>query len=132
MLPGNSSAILNNSTSIAIVGVSDKPERASYLVAKYLIEQSNYTIFLVNPLLTDLFGKPVYSSLGEIPARVDIVDIFRRVEEMPELLDQAIAIGAKVFWMQLGLRDPATAKVGEAAGLHVVQDLCIKVEHEKL
>ncbi len=132
MLPIDSSAILNNSASIAIVGVSDKPERASYQVAKYLIRQSGYTIFLVNPLLTNLFGKQVYPSLGEIPGQVDIVEIFRRVEEMPELLDQAIAIGAKVFWMQLGLRDPEVAKIGEAAGLQVVQDLCIKIEHEKL
>jgi len=124
--------LLRNSLSIAIVGVSDKPDRASNQVAQYMVEHTNYTLYFVNPAIKELFGQPVYASLTDIPAHVDIVDVFRKVEDMPPILDEAIAIGARTFWMQLGLRDEALAKVGEEAGLTVVQDKCIKIEHQKL
>jgi len=124
--------LLRNSQSIAIVGVSDKPDRASNQVAQYLADHSDYTLYFVNPVIKELFGQPVYASLTDIPAHVDIVDVFRKVEDMPPILDEAIAIGARTFWMQLGLRDDALAKVGEEAGLTVVQDMCIKIEHQKI
>jgi len=124
--------LLRNSQSIAIVGVSDKPDRASNQVAQYLVEHSNYTLYFVNTAIKELFGQPVYASLTDIPAHVDIVDVFRKVEDMPPILDEAISIGAKAFWMQLGLRDEALAKTGEEAGLSVVQDQCIKIEHQKI
>ena len=124
--------LLRNSKSIAIVGVSDKPDRASNQVAQYLVDHSNYTLYFVNPAIKELFGQPVHASLSDIPANVDIVDVFRKVEDMPPILDEAIAIGAKAFWMQLGLRDDALAKAGEEAGLTVVQDKCIKIEHQNL
>jgi len=124
--------LLCNCQSIAIVGVSDKPDRASNQVAQYMVDHSTYTLYFVNPAIKELFGQPVYASLTEIPAHVDIVDVFRKVEDMPPILDEAISIGAKAFWMQLGLRDEALAKTGEEAGLTVVQDKCIKIEHQKI
>ena len=124
--------LLRNSQSIAIVGVSDKPDRASNQVAQYLVDHSNYTLYFVNPAIKELFGQPVFASLTDIPDRVDIVDVFRKVEDMPPILNEAIAIGAKAFWMQLGLREDALAKAGEEAGLTVVQDKCIKIEHQKI
>ena len=124
--------LLRNSKSIAIVGVSDKPDRASNQVAQYLVDHSNYTLYFVNPAIKELFGQPVFASLTDIPDRVDIVDVFRKVEDMSPILDEAISIGAKAFWMQLGLRDDALAKAGEEAGLTVVQDKCIKIEHQKI
>ena len=124
--------LLRNSLSIAIVGVSDKPDRASNQVAQYMVEHTNYTLYFVNPAIKELFGQPVYASLTDIPDRVDIVDVFRKVEDMPPILDETISIGAKAFWMQLGLRDEALAKAGEEAGLTVVQDKCIKIEHQKI
>lgn len=125
--------VLSKSQTIAIVGVSDKVDRPSYGVAKYLLEKSDYTIYLVNPNLTELFGQRVYASLSEVSeagVQIDIVDVFRRVEDMPQILDESIALGAKTFWMQLGLRDEVLREKGEAAGLAVIQDLCIKIEHE--
>jgi len=124
--------LLRNSLSIAIVGISDKPDRASNQVAQYLVDHSDYTLYFVNPAIKELFRQPVYASLTEIPAHVDIVDVFRKVEDMPPILDEAISIGAKAFWMQLGLRDEALAKTGEEAGLTVVQDKCIKIEHQRI
>ena len=124
--------ILRRAKTIAIVGVSDKPDRASNQVAKYLVEHSTYTLFFVNPLLKELFDQPVYASLSDIPDHIDIVDVFRKVEDMPEILDEAIAIGAEIFWMQLGLRDEVLAQTAKNAGLKVVQDMCIKIEHQKL
>ena len=124
--------LLRNSQSIAIVGVSDKPDRASNQVAQYLVVHSDYMLYFVNPAIKELFGQPVYASLSDIPDRVDIVDVFRKVEDMPPILNEAIAIGAKAFWMQLGLREDALAKAGEEAGLSVVQDKCIKIEHQKI
>jgi predicted CoA-binding protein len=134
MTPTAANELLHSAKTIAIVGVSNKADRPSYGVAEYLMKNSNYDLFFVNPAITELFGKPVYPSLeavSEVSARIDIVDVFRKIEDMPGILDEAIAIGAKSFWMQLGLRDDALADRGRAAGLIVIQDLCIKIEHEK-
>jgi len=127
--------LLKSAKTIAIVGVSDKADRPSNGVARYLLENSNYTLYFVNPALKELLGHPVYSSLAEVlevTPGIDIVDVFRKIEDMPAILDEAIAVGAGAFWMQLGLRDDALANKATAAGMQVVQDKCIKIEHERL
>jgi predicted CoA-binding protein len=127
--------LLKSAKTIAIVGVSDKADRPSNGVARYLLENSNYTLFFVNPVLKELFGQPVFGSLEEVRAVspvIDIVDVFRKIEDMPGVLEEAIAIGAGAFWMQLGLRDDLLAAKAIAAGMQVVQDKCIKIEHQRL
>ena len=127
--------LLTSAKAIAIVGVSDKADRPSNGVARYLLENSNYTLYFVNPALKELLGHPVYSSLAEVlevTPGIDIVDVFRKIEDMPAVLDEAIAVGAGAFWMQLGLRDDALANKATAAGMQVVQDKCIKIEHERI
>jgi len=127
--------LLHSAKTIAIVGVSDKADRPSNGVARYLLENSNYTLFFVNPVLKELFGQPVFSSLEEVRAVspvIDIVDVFRKIEDMPGVLDKAIAIGAGAFWMQLGLSDDLLAVKAIAAGMQVVQNRCIKIEHQRL
>jgi len=127
--------LLKSAKTIAIVGVSDKADRPSNGVARYLLENSNYTLYFVNPALKELLGHPVYSSLAEVlevTPGIDIVDVFRKIEDMPAVLDEAIAVGAGAFWMQLGLRDDALANKATAAGMQVFQDKCIKIEHERL
>lgn len=131
----NSSELLETFRSIAIVGVSDKPDRPSHQVAKYLLEQSEYSIYLVNPSLTTLFGRKVYANLSVLQEEVgdiDIVDVFRRQEELQPVYEEAKKIGAKVFWMQLGLKDPEIVADGDLSGIEVVEDQCIKVVHQAL
>jgi len=127
--------VLTTSKAIAIVGVSDKPDRPSNGVAEYLLHNSQYDLYFVNPAITQLFGRPVYPNLTEAAAvagQIDVVDVFRKVEDMDPILDEAIAIGAKTFWMQLGLKSEALAAKGESAGLTVIQDKCIKIELENI
>jgi uncharacterized protein len=123
--------ILRLPKTIAVVGISDKPERDSHTVAKYLQDQM-YRVIPVNPKLERALNRPCYPSLRDIPERVDIVDIFRRSEAVPEIVDDAIAIGAKVVWMQLGVVHEAAAEKAEQAGLKTVMHRCIKVEHRRL
>ena len=134
MDPSGVHKALTDSKIIAIVGVSDKPDRPSYGVAKYLNENTDFTLVFVNPAISELFGQSVYPTLTAAAqdASIDVVDVFRRVEDMGPILDEAIAIGAKVFWMQLGLRSDELAAKGEAAGITVIQDKCIKIELENL
>ena len=124
--------LLSTAKTIAIVGVSDKTDRPSNQVARYLLENSDYAVYFVNPLIKELFGQEVFASLADIPVKIDIVDVFRRIEDMPEILEESIEIGAGAFWMQLGLRDEVLAEVARSAGLTVVQDKCLKIEHQKL
>ena len=124
--------LLSTAKTIAIVGVSDKTDRPSNQVARYLLENSDYAVYFVNPLIKELFGQEVFASLADIPVKIDIVDVFRRIEDMPEILDESIEIGAGAFWMQLGLRDEVLAEVARSAGLTVIQDKCLKIEHQKL
>lgn len=127
--------VLTASKVIAIVGVSDKPDRPSNGVARYLLEHTEYDLYFVNPLINELFGRPVYPTLSEaaeVAGKIDIVDVFRKVEDMGPILDEAISIGAKNFWMQLGLKSEALAEKGELVGLTVIQDKCIKIEIENL
>jgi predicted CoA-binding protein len=124
--------LLRESKSVAIVGVSDNPDRPSYGVARYLLEHSHYEIYFVNPLLYEVFGKPVYKSLKEIPAHIDIVDVFRKPADCPEVLAESIDIGASSIWLQLGIFVPEVDSAGNAAGLKVVMDRCIKIDYAAL
>jgi predicted CoA-binding protein len=123
--------ILENSRTIAIVGLSDKPERDSFRVASYL-KDHGYTIIPVNPTKMEILGEKAYPDLASIPTQVDVVDIFRKVDAIPGIVDEAIRIQAKVIWMQLGLAHNESARKATEAGLSVVQSKCLKVEHQKL
>ncbi|WP_299166513.1 CoA-binding protein [uncultured Arthrobacter sp.] len=123
--------ILRNAESIAIVGASDKPSRASYFVATYLQSSSPYRLYFVNPTATEILGQPVYKSLADLPERPDIVDVFRRHDDLPSVLDEAKAVDAKALWLQLGSWHEDVARNAEAAGLNVVMDRCIKIEHAR-
>jgi hypothetical protein len=126
------SELLRESKSVAIVGISDKPDRPSYGVARYLLENSHYEIYFVNPLLDEVFGKKVYKSLKEIPVHIDIVDVFRKPADCPEVLAESIDIGASSIWLQLGITVPEVGSAGNAAGLKVVMDRCIKIDYAAL
>jgi predicted CoA-binding protein len=132
--------ILNDSKTIAIVGLSNKPDRASYGVAAYLQEQG-YRILPVNPAYAgeEILGEKVYASLQEAAdamapsgTRIDIVDCFRKSEDIPPLARDAIAIRAGCLWMQLEIENQAAADLARAAGLDVVMNHCLKIEHRKL
>jgi uncharacterized protein len=112
---------------VAVVGLSAKPDRASYRVAQYL-QEHGYRIVPVNPGCQEILGERCYAGLRDIPFPVDIVDIFRKVDAIPEIVADAIAVGAKVVWMQLGLEEPQSARQAKQAGLQVVMDLCMKIE----
>jgi len=120
--------ILSNYKVVAIVGVSDKPERDSYVVAKYLHE-NGYKIIPVNPNISSLFGLKAYPNLTAVPENVEIVDIFRKPEVVPDIVKEAIAKGAKVIWMQKGIVNNAAAEEARKHGLKVVMDRCMMVEH---
>jgi predicted CoA-binding protein len=122
-------AILTSARTIAVVGLSDKPERPAYTVPAYL-QQAGYTIIPVNPTITEALGQKAYASLADIPEPVDVVQIFRRPEFIPEIVDQAIAQGAKVVWMQEGIVNEEAAAAAEAAGLTVVMDACMREMHQ--
>jgi hypothetical protein len=121
-------SIFAESKRVAVVGVSDNPARASHHIAKYLIDQG-FTVIPVNPALQEIFGLRCYPDLLSAPGPIEIVDIFRRVEFIPEIVEQAIKVGAKAVWMQSGLVDETSAERARLAGLKVVMDRCIMVEH---
>ncbi len=123
--------ILRQNHTVAIVGLSDKPDRPSHMVAKHLKERG-YRIIPVNPQTKEMLGEVSYPDLLSIPHPVDVVDIFRRSEDVPPIVDQAIKIGAKVVWMQEGIINEEAAKKAREAGLEVVMDKCMKKEHEKM
>ena len=123
--------ILKASKTIAVVGLSANWWRPSFFAAKYLQERG-YRVVPVNPQYPEILGEKSYPSLREIPFKIDVVDCFRKSEEIPALADEAIAIGAKVLWMQLGVINQAAAEKAEAAGLEVVMDRCMKIEHGRL
>lgn len=124
--------ILDETRSIAIVGASSNPSRASYFVATYLLSSSaDYRVYLVNPRETEILGQPVYPSLQELPDVPDLVDVFRRSDDLPPIAKEAVDIGARTFWAQLGLWSAEAAQVAAAAGLNVVMDRCTKIEHAR-
>lgn len=126
-----SSEILNSSRVVAMVGLSAKPERPSHRVASYLKEQ-RYKIIPVNPEEKEIVGETSYPDLASIPERVDVVDIFRRSEEVPAIVEGAIKIGAKAVWMQEGVVNEAAASRAREAGLMVIMDRCMRKEHLRL
>lgn len=124
--------VLQRARTIAVVGLSDRPERPSHAVARYL-QRAGYRVIPVNPnLRSAVLGEQPYASLRAIAGHVDIVDIFRRPEFVPEVVEDAIAIGADVVWMQFGATNPAAAQRASAAGLGVVMDRCLAIEHRRL
>lgn len=127
--------ILRDTRSIAIVGMSDKISRASYFVATYLLSSSRYTVYFVNPILAakgkEVLRQKVYASLEDLPEVPDMVEIFRRNEDLPGVVQEAIDLGAKTVWMQLGSWNEDAAHLGENAGLNVVMDRCVKIEHAR-
>jgi predicted CoA-binding protein len=124
-------AILRRTRTVAIVGMSANPARASHFVATYLAGASEWTIWYVNPGETEILGQRVYPSLADLPGAPDIVDTFRRIDDLPSVADGAIACGAATLWFQLGLRHDAAAERAASAGLDVVQDRCLKIEHAR-
>ncbi len=124
-------ALMRRSRHIAIVGMSDKPDRASHFVATYLLGATDYEVSFVNPRIDEVLGRRVYPSLDSLPSAPDIVDVFRRQDDLAAVTDEAIAAGARSIWFQLGLRDDKVAATAAAAGLDVVQDRCLKIEHAR-
>ena len=125
-------AILQRAKTIAMVGASSNKARPSNFVATYLLSSStDYTVWFVNPRETQILGQPAYPSLAELPGRPDIVDVFRRNQDLPSVAEEAIAAGAGVFWAQLGLWNPDAAAIAHAAGLQVVMNRCVKIEHAR-
>lgn len=122
--------ILRGSKTIAVVGLSSNPMRASHEVAAYL-KSAGYRIIPVNPNETEVLGEKAYARLEDVPEPVDIVDVFRRAEEVPAVAESAIGIKAKVLWMQLGIENAEAAERARAAGLVVVEDACLLVEHKR-
>lgn len=135
-MPATSAAdaerLLRVARTIAVVGVSPRPDRPSHDVAAYLIS-AGYTVYLVNPAEEGpILGLPVYDSLVELPERVDIVDVFRRPQLVPPVVQDAIAAGAGAVWMQLEIINEEAAQTARDAGLEVVMDRCTKIDHEAL
>jgi len=126
--------ILHDNRRIAVVGISAEWHRPSYFVGKYLLEHG-YTMIPVNPKYAEVLGQRCYPDLqtaARAAGPIDVVDCFRKSEDIPALADEAIAIGAKVLWMQLGVVNEAAARKARAAGLEVVMDRCVKIEHGRL
>lgn len=124
-------SVLRETRSIAIVGASANPARASYFVATYLLSSSPYDVYFVNPRAEEILGRPVYPSLDALPVVPDLVDVFRRHDDLPTVLDETVAVGARTLWLQLGSWHEDVARRGEDAGLHVVMDRCVKIEHAR-
>jgi predicted CoA-binding protein len=123
--------ILKNSHTIAIVGLSADWWRPSYFAAKYMKEHG-YRIIPVNPKYTEVLGEKCYPTLEAIPEPVDIVDVFRKSEDCAPIAKQAVAIGAKTLWLQLGVENTEAQQIAEAAGLAVVMNRCVKIEYARL
>jgi predicted CoA-binding protein len=123
--------ILRTAKTVAVVGLSDKPDRDSYRVAEYL-QRASYRIVPVNPAEASVLGEKSYPSLRDVPDKIDIVDIFRKPEAVPAIVEDAIAVGAKVVWMQEGIVHNAAADRARAAGLRVVMSRCILKEHARM
>ena len=124
-------ALLEDTRTIAIVGLSPRPERAIHEVARYL-RAAGYTIIPVNPRCTEVLGEKCYPSLREVPGPIDMVDVFRRSEEVMAVAEDAIAVGARSLWLQLGVIAPEASALAADAGLKVVVDRCTKIEHAVL
>ena len=123
--------ILKENRVIAVVGLSASWHRPSYFAAKYMLEHG-YRVIPVNPQYQEVLGQKCYASLRDIPEKVDLVDVFRKTADVMPVADDAIAIGARVLWQQLGVRNEEAAARARAAGLETVMDRCVKIEHGRL
>jgi predicted CoA-binding protein len=123
--------ILQESRTIAIVGASNNSARASYFVGTYLLTIPNYTVWFVNPRESEILGHKVFPSLADLPAAPDIVDVFRKPSDLPEVLNEAVEASAKTLWMQLGIEDLEIAQQGQGLGMNVVMNRCLKIEHAR-
>lgn len=123
--------ILEDARVIAVVGHSDKPFRTSYQIAQYL-RNAGYTVYPVNPMVSEIDGEKSYSSLAEVPEKIDIVDVFRRSEHLQGVVDKAVEVGAKAVWAQLGVYDNEAASKASQEGMDMVMDRCIKIDHGRL
>ncbi len=123
--------LLRGTKTIAVVGLSSRPMRASHGVSEYMQSQG-YRIIPVNPLESEVLGEKAYPDLDSVPEKIDIVNVFRRPEHVPEVVDAAIRVGAKAVWLQEGIVHDVAAERARAAGLDVVQDRCILKEHRKV
>ena len=130
-MEANIERILREARTVAVVGLSPRPERPSYGVASYL-QQQGYRIIPVNPTVDQVLGERSYPDLKSVPERIDVVDIFRRSEEVPAVVEDAIQVGARVIWMQEGVINEAAAARAREAGLEVVMDRCMLKEHQRL
>ena len=123
---------LKRTKTIAMVGVSAKKSRPSNFVATYLLSSSaDFEVFFVNPVEEEILGEPCYKSLSELPTVPDMVDVFRKPEDLPEVAKEAVDIGSSSLWIQLGLWSVAAAEIALAGGLELVMDRCIKIEHAR-
>jgi predicted CoA-binding protein len=126
--------ILQRTKTVAMVGASPNPARASYFVLTYLRADTNFHLYLVNPTLpegSEILGLPVYPRLDALPEIPDLVDVFRKVDDLPVVAEEAIAVGARTLWFQLGLRHDGAAQRAHDAGMTVVADRCLKIEHAR-
>jgi uncharacterized protein len=123
--------LLTTAKTIAIVGVSSNPQKPSYPIMRQL-QQAGYKVIPVNPRETEVLGERAYPSLIDVPERIDIVDVFRRPEDTPSIADDAVTIGAKALWLQLGIASEDAAARAAAGGLMVVMDACIGATHRRL
>jgi len=126
--------ILRQTKTIAVVGASANPHRASHEVYQYLVATGDYTVYPVNPTITDIGGARCYPSLADLPVVPDLVDVFRRREELGAVLADVLALSPRpsTLWLQLGLADDQVAAAAESAGIAVVMDRCLKVDHARL
>lgn len=123
--------LLANARVIAVVGHSDQPHRTSYRIAAYL-RDAGYTVYAVNPTVDTIDGAPAYPTLADVPEPIDIVDVFRRAEHLPGVVEAAIGVGAQAVWGQLTVTHPEAAALADEADLPLVMDKCIKIEHRRL
>lgn len=123
--------LVHESRTVAVVGLSADPSRPSFGVARYLV-RAGLTVFPVNPGLTSWLGLTAYSSLAEVPERIDVVDVFRRPEHVPAVAREAVEVGAGALWLQLGVISPEGAEIAAGGGLDVVMDRCLAVEHREV
>jgi predicted CoA-binding protein len=128
---GEIRSILNDSKSIAVIGISNREDRASKYVSEYM-QRAGYRIYPVNPNIDEWNGLEVYESLRDVPVKVDIVDVFRRSSEIMPLARDAVSYGAKVLWLQQGVVNDDAAVIASEAGLTVIMDSCIMVEHKSM
>jgi uncharacterized protein len=126
--------ILAETRTIAVLGASDKPARPSHEIYSYLVSTGDYQVYPVNPTITEIDSVPTYPRLADLPVVPDMVDVFRRFEELPSVLAETLALEQrpKTLWLQQGLWHEQVGRDAEAAGMHVVMDLCLMVEHARL